>query len=346
MVGQHFDYIWTYIKHQTEINDTHHKKGISKDLVYYALKSLGIEAFDQFENADLLEYVLGISDLDHTVGNFIVGSWIIGGGKANYFKTPPGQTLVTSSAEGSTPKGDITKEIWKRLYHNAPYLLKTKGTERGIKALMSCYGVPSTILNIKEYGGSTSDKTTYQTFSYEKASLSLNGNAGNSNYFIKTKWSSSLTNKLSSSAKTVAFRINPERKSSNTKNYHLFNLSGSNPAHDHILVLNPHTGTDISSSGDHIQYGKLDLYSGSYLRASTSNFPVYNGEFWNIFIGTNGASGSTDTLKFGAYQSNHLKNIFSYTSSTALAEEDQPLGEIHFREQMVLQYMEELIQCI
>ena len=319
MVGQHFDYIWTYIKHQTEINDTHHKKGISKDLVYYALKSLGIEAFDQFENADLLEYVLGISDLDHTVGNFIVGSWIIGGGKANYFKTPPGQTLVTSSAEGSTPKGDITKEIWKRLYHNAPYLLKTKGTERGIKALMSCYGVPSTILNIKEYGGSTSDKTTYQTFSYDKASLALNGNAGDSNYFVKTKWSSSLTNKLSSSAKTVAFRINPERKSSNTKNYHLFNLSGSNPAHDHILVLNPHTGTDISSSGDHIQYGKLDLYSGSYLRASTSNFPVYNGEFWNIFIGTNGASGSTDTLKFGAYQSNHLKNIFSYTSSTALA---------------------------
>ena len=42
---------------------------------------------------------------------------------------------------------DISKEIWKRLYHNAPYLLKTKGTERGIKALMSCYGVPETILN-------------------------------------------------------------------------------------------------------------------------------------------------------------------------------------------------------
>ena len=50
-------------------------------------------------------------------------------------------------------RGDITKEVWKRLYHNLPYLLKHKGTERGVKALLSCYGVPETILNVKEYGG-------------------------------------------------------------------------------------------------------------------------------------------------------------------------------------------------
>ena len=59
MIGQHFDYVWSYIKHITEINHHHNKKGISKDLVWLQLKSLGLETFDQFENANLVEYILG-----------------------------------------------------------------------------------------------------------------------------------------------------------------------------------------------------------------------------------------------------------------------------------------------
>ena len=133
MIGQHFDHIWTYIKHITDLNNTHHTRGISKDLVYLQLKSLGIDTFDQFENADLVEYILG----EGTLGS-------------NSYDAPLNQTMITASNDGSIAKRDITKEIWKRLYHNAPYLLKTKGTERGLRALMSCYGVPSTILNVKE----------------------------------------------------------------------------------------------------------------------------------------------------------------------------------------------------
>ena len=52
MVGQHFDNVWTHIKHITEIPDTHHTRGVSRDLVYFTLKSLGVEAFDQFEMKD------------------------------------------------------------------------------------------------------------------------------------------------------------------------------------------------------------------------------------------------------------------------------------------------------
>ena len=142
-MGQHFDQIFLYIKHITEQKNTHHIRGMSKDLVYHSLKSIGLESFDQFENANLIEYILGQS---------ATGS--------EYMNTEfAGETLVTASNAGSLPKRDISREVWKRLYHNAPYLLKTKGTERGIRALMSCYGVPSTILNIKEYGGPVADKT-------------------------------------------------------------------------------------------------------------------------------------------------------------------------------------------
>ena len=34
-------------------------------------------------------------------------------------------------------------------------IIKTKGTERGIKALIACYGIPEPILHVKEYGGPT-----------------------------------------------------------------------------------------------------------------------------------------------------------------------------------------------
>ena len=30
-----------------------------KNLVYFSLKSLGLETFDQFENSNLIEYILG-----------------------------------------------------------------------------------------------------------------------------------------------------------------------------------------------------------------------------------------------------------------------------------------------
>jgi len=336
MIGQHFDHIWLYIKHITEKNNAHNLHGISKDLVYNQLKSLGIETFDQFENSSLYEYILGegtsgsqyfnVNHFHNYSANHPSSSFGLG------LAVSASETLITASNDGSIPKQDISKEIWKRLYHNAPYLLKTKGTERGIRALMACYGVPSTILNIKEYGGPTTDKTTYKTFSYDKSGLSLKGGTTGSGYFIKTPWSSSLTNELRRSGKTVEFRIKPIRSGSNS--HHLFSLSGSNPTKEPVLVLNPHTGNDVSSSGDRLEYGQLDLRINDSVVASTSNFPIFNGKFWNIFIGTHGTSGSSADIKFGAYQSNNFKRVISHTASISQTQNDRALtfGDPFFEE--------------
>ena len=42
---------------------------------------------------------------------------------------------------------------YKRIYHNIPYLLKSKGTIAGLRALITSYGIPDTILKISEFGG-------------------------------------------------------------------------------------------------------------------------------------------------------------------------------------------------
>ena len=333
MIGQHFDLIWAHIDHISEINHLDNKFGISKELVYYQLKSLGIDTFDQFENANLIEYILGEGLLDHSVGNLIVGDYIVGGLSNAFYNTPAGvTTFVTSSNEGSIPKGEITREIWKRLYNNAPYLLKTKGTERGLRALMNCYGVPSTILNIKEYGGNTllsgplkdlKTAGTYKTFSYDKSGLALEGESGATGYFIATNWSSSLTDALSASMKTVEWRIKPNRI--NNENQHLFTLSGSDATKDPHLILTNYTGNDISESNDSTQYGRIDLYINGSSVANTNNFPIFNGDFWTIFIGTSGSEGNNSDIEFGVYQSNWLKNITSYTSSFEITPQTRQL---------------------
>jgi hypothetical protein len=164
MVGQHFDSIWAYIDSITDIPQADSKltDGISKELVHYALDQIGLSAFDQFENTNLFEYLLA----DDGQGIF-------------QYQAPISQSMVSASNNGSIPKGDITKEVWKRLYHNAPYLLKTKGTERGLKALIATYGIPETILHVKEYGGPVVDKTSFRTFSYQKYSKMVSGVSNN-----------------------------------------------------------------------------------------------------------------------------------------------------------------------
>ncbi len=324
MIGQHFDSIWTYIHHMTKQKNNSHKFGVSKNLVSFALKSLGIEAFDQFENTGLIEYILG----EGASGSAFYGV-------THHYSSSgvASETLITASNDGSISKENITKETYKRLFHNAPYLLKHKGTERGIKALLSCYGLPSTILNIKEYGGPNKDRNTTTSFSHDKYTLALTGDTTtNSQFFIKTPWNSSTTNALSSSAKTVEFRIKPYRSKDPAstyygRKYHLFGLSGSVETNDTHIVLSPHTAsnteggiTDISSSGDGIEYGKIELYVNDSVVAETNNFPAYNGEFWNVYIGTLGTSGSAANLEFGAYQSNFNKNISYVKTAHSISE--------------------------
>ena len=125
MIGQHFDTIWTYINNLTELNNTKEKmnEGIPKDLVYHTVKSMGYQLDLGTNVTQLWEFALGAD----ATGSFQYGN------KESY--------------------EDISKETWRRIGNNLPYILKHKGTARGIKALLACYGVPETIIKIREFGG-------------------------------------------------------------------------------------------------------------------------------------------------------------------------------------------------
>jgi len=140
MMGQHFDNIWLYYKDVTNRYEASNnpETGISLDVVSDALRSLGFELYTNTNVSDNLFYTLFGINQD--------GSLL----------PPTGSEHITNYVTSSlTTEGPeiLQGEIYKRLYHNLPYLLKTKGTQRSIKALISTFGIPDNILTINEFGG-------------------------------------------------------------------------------------------------------------------------------------------------------------------------------------------------
>ena len=161
MVGQHFDNLWIYAKEFTSKYDADNRLdyGISKELLTKTLQNFGVKLYSSnFSTAELSKLLLG--------------EWYNSGSESI-------NTFVTASNE-PTPDSDILNETYKRIYHNLPYLIKTKGTERGLRALINCFGVPSTSIQIRTFGGLRTDLDFAPGYSYpalpeEKIRLSNTG---------------------------------------------------------------------------------------------------------------------------------------------------------------------------
>jgi hypothetical protein len=132
MVGHYFDNIWIYLKSITDLykSENNLSEGVSKDLVYYALKGIGVKLYNSKGNDDLTNYIVGnnsgsISDYTNLGNEFL----------------------------NNIPRQDLLAETFKRIYHNVSLLFKSKGTVIGLDTVNNIFGVTGSILNIKEFGG-------------------------------------------------------------------------------------------------------------------------------------------------------------------------------------------------
>lgn len=134
MLGHHYDNLLVYAdgiaqKHNT---DNRLNVGASRDLLGDILKGFGVKLYrSQFNSTDL--------------ANLYTGTFF-----------PTGSETITTSISGSATipsTKDHLDEVYKRIYHNIAHLLQVKGTRRGLRALLNTFGVPSDVLEIKEYGG-------------------------------------------------------------------------------------------------------------------------------------------------------------------------------------------------
>jgi len=141
MLAHHFDNLWVYFKSVSDKYDADNRLdfGISKDIVRSAIESFGINLYNSNQNIDNL-FSMFIGERYNTGSEYITTMSIATSGSEHDYLQP-------------MPKDNYEKEIYKRLYHNLPYLLKTKGTERGLRALITTFGIPDTLLSIKTFGG-------------------------------------------------------------------------------------------------------------------------------------------------------------------------------------------------
>jgi hypothetical protein len=160
MIGQHFDNMWLYAKGVSDKYNADNRLdfGISKDLVAEVLKNFGVKLYTSNKSVeDLYSSLIG---QPYQSGSEVINTYVTGS--------------VTGSNTPIEPSSldSYQKEIYKRLYHNLPLLLKSKGTERGLRALINCFGIPSNILDIKYYGGrNVEENPFYGDYKYYTSSL-------------------------------------------------------------------------------------------------------------------------------------------------------------------------------
>lgn len=147
MLGQHFDNLWIYFKAVSNKYDADNRLnfGISKDLVRGAIESFGVNIYNSNRNLEnLFAAFTGQSYDSGSTGEII-----------NEYRT------ITSGSGlehlQPMPVDNYQKEIYKRIYHNLPLITKGKGTHRGLRALINCFGIPDNILTIKQFGGTAVD---------------------------------------------------------------------------------------------------------------------------------------------------------------------------------------------
>jgi hypothetical protein len=179
MIGQMFDNIWIYLKDVTNLYAANNNPfvGISLQEVANAIRNTGVQLYTNTSISDNIYYsILGInqtgsslpltssayatvveasSSLYPAAGNTYLSSSLylppFGEEKINQYII----SFITGSNEifNTLPNSQLTGEIYKRIYHNLPYLLKSRGTARGLQALITVFGIPSDILTVHEYGG-------------------------------------------------------------------------------------------------------------------------------------------------------------------------------------------------
>ena len=298
MIGHHFDIIWAYIgglsrMKQIEASET---KGIANTLVQHMLESLGWDTKKAFDSQFLWEYVFG--------------------------------TNKDGFQKYSMPLKNANEQVWRRILNNLPYILKHKGTGRAMKAIMACYGVPSSLLTIMEFGGPqdpTRGGSTKFTFDDRTAALYLSGSSA-----VKVPWKYNAGSL--SYPNCVEFRILPD--STPSPSYTL--ISGSEWNLDLVqttgsfVKLELNFGGDASAnpyfaaSGPNTPYIEttIEYVYGSDLVTQSLDFPISNENYSNVVINRHNYPGNSSLYEVWLATSDG-KRITTFVSMSILTDDNQ-----------------------
>ena len=259
MLGHHFDILYTYINHMTQINkrEENPKLGMPNELLYSVAKQFGWNLTDGNQSQELWQYLLGTDE----TGTPLTGSNSVG--------------------DPSVPGRDMTYTIWRRIVNNLPYLLKSKGTKRSVQALLSCYGIPQSLISINEYGGPRIERAPiYEKLNFDYA-LDVSGSV-----------SGSVTVNYSQSLGAVELRFRADDIVTNPLIPNTMNL----------YTIGSNTVTIDFTSGNK---GNVQING-----TSSADFEIYNDEWVSTLLRTSGSN-----LQLVAKKAKYGKIVSTVTAS-------------------------------
>ena len=341
MVGQHFDELWLYTKTITQkLNSTNNlEDGVPLKLAEEVIRSFGFEGYgNNYNNQDNFIGLVGEDDGIYVppTGNELITSYIAvnKGNIINYWN--PGYAWPNYVEQFITqgfpyPIDNVSKEIFKRLYHNMAYLVKKKGTISGLRQLINIWGIPDTILRINEFGGKDQNDLTYDQW-YNRYSYAYTPNAGQlyASSSVVFPWMPLYQNFISESKyivpDTIEFRFKTDGIP--TSSYYTQSLLvkksdglSTSTNFDFGITLNYTPITTGSYQGsnntDYANYGTLKLYiSGSAANGGTATsneiyLPFFDKGWWSVMLKRNthvSASDSGSATTYTLYAKNKIYN--------------------------------------
>ena len=347
MVGQSFDEVWLYTKALSERYNTTNDpdKGLPLDLAADAIKGLGFETFGN--NYDNQDNFIGLAGEDNgtyvpPTGSELITKYVaINNGQIiNYWNVGYSwEDYVEQFVEVGFPYAidKVSKEIYKRLYHNMAYLTKKKGSISGLRQLINIWGIPNTILRINEFGGKNRDNTDdydlwQNKYSYAYTPISTNNYMASSS--VKMPWMPLERNYIAETENIVpdgiALRFKaPKGAPTSTFGGSFYSQSlavkKSNGTSDSqmdwgisLFYEDQPTGSYSGSSfSDYYNYGKLRFYMSASsadggVQVSNDIFlPFFDGGWWSVLLQrdqhveyTDNATPTTYTLFAANKQSN------------------------------------------
>ena len=288
MVAQYYDNVWLYTKNITQKYNADNRLdfGISKDLVSDAIKDFGLKLYqNNFSNKELYTAFLGITP-EGSLFPFpeITGSLPVLTG----FEFV--DTLISASNDVIS-MDDTNKSLYKRIYHNIPYLLKSKGTLTGLRALITSYGIPDTILKISEFGGKDQVNANDYDLYFNNFNYAFNATEN----FITSSWAvSSSWGATNDRPSTVQFRFKSEEFPPTNLSQSLWQINSSGITGELLLDYSG-SGLNLPSSfytgsgaikDPNYQVANLRFIPSSddASKSASISLPFYNGDWWSVMI--------------------------------------------------------------
>lgn len=295
MVGHHFDNIYTYVSAMPIERQVRNQ--LSASIPVNTLKEL--------------LYSFGWN-VDDTIGSMNLDEVYLNSMNSASYNALSGQERLQT--------------IWNRILVTLPGIYKTKGTLECVNFLMSCYGLPSSLISIREYGGTDFAEDTTPTYILDEKTYMLQY-SGIGDY---------IEGPIPDSTQTVEFKfsLNQDTNDQIYPDYKYFPLFTSIP-YPYTSSANNNWSVGFyrvpGQFTGHVAFQMGSGSSGAFITSSV--LPIFNGEIFSVMVRRNNPNAlfEPDTLDNNAIpldydlvvqRNDNGRQIFYSSSSIVLYDAD------------------------